>query len=209
MLLLSPNTVDQLPSYSGVPTQSFEITSCQSKSPRAWPYDAHELVPICTRNWAYVTFLVFSIISSFLVAAGVSMIPFWLSQWPCQSGRVDNCQGLPPTSIRHWAVLVLESEGDLPRSLPLRPMFEEGIGILKTDAVVLGESVTIWQVLGEYEVVLVFLQLSPWDPSLAASRHNCHGRIGSLIFILSYLKTRDPGRILPYVEERHVRILIG
>ena len=37
----------------------------------------------------------------------------------------------------------------------------------------------------------------------------CHGRIGSLIFILSYLKTCDPGRILPYVEERHVRILIG
>ena len=37
----------------------------------------------------------------------------------------------------------------------------------------------------------------------------CHGRVGSLIFILSYLKTRDPGRILPYVEERHVRILIG
>ena len=117
-------------------------------------------------------FLVFSIISSFPVAASVSMIPFRLSRWPCWSGRVDNCRGSPPTSIRHWAVLVLESEGDLPRSLPLRPMFEEGVGILKTDVVVLGESVTIRQVLGEYEVVLVFSQLSPWDPSLAASRRN-------------------------------------
>ena len=37
----------------------------------------------------------------------------------------------------------------------------------------------------------------------------CHGCVGSLIFILSYLKTCDPGRILPYIEERHIRILIG
>ena len=51
-------------------------------------------------------------------------------------------------------------------------MFEEGIGILKMDVVVLGESVTIQQVLREYEVVLVFSQLSPWDLSLAASRRN-------------------------------------
>ena len=28
----------------------------------------------------------------------------------------------------------------------------------------------------------------------------CHGRIGTLIFILSYLRTRDPERILPYVD---------
>ena len=28
----------------------------------------------------------------------------------------------------------------------------------------------------------------------------CHGRIGALIFILSYLRARDPERILPYVD---------
>ena len=28
----------------------------------------------------------------------------------------------------------------------------------------------------------------------------CHGRVGALIFILSYLRARDPERILPYVD---------
>ena len=32
------------------------------------------------------------------------------------------------------------------------------------------------------------------------SQHLCHGRVGALIFILSYLRTRDPERILPYVD---------
>ena len=32
------------------------------------------------------------------------------------------------------------------------------------------------------------------------SQHLCHGRIGALIFILSYLRTRDPERILLYVD---------
>ena len=40
-------------------------------------------------------------------------------------------------------------------------------------------------------------------------KEHCHGRLGSLIFILSYLKTRDPERILPYAEESHIHILIG
>ena len=29
---------------------------------------------------------------------------------------------------------------------------------------------------------------------------DCHGRVGTLIFILSYLKAHDPERILPYVD---------
>ena len=48
-------------------------------------------------------------------------------------------------------------------------MFEEGIGILKTNVVKLSESTTVRQVLGEDEVTLGILQSSPWDPSLAAA----------------------------------------
>ena len=29
---------------------------------------------------------------------------------------------------------------------------------------------------------------------------DCHGRVGSFIFILSCLRTCDPGRILPYID---------
>ena len=28
----------------------------------------------------------------------------------------------------------------------------------------------------------------------------CHGRVGTLIFILSYLRARDPERILLYID---------
>ena len=31
-------------------------------------------------------------------------------------------------------------------------------------------------------------------------KKHCHGRVGALIFILSYLRTRDPERILLYVD---------
>jgi hypothetical protein len=43
---------------------------------------------------------------------------------------------------------------------------EKGVSIVDTNVVVLGEgkSFGIWQVLGEDEVILGFLQLSPWDP---------------------------------------------
>ena len=37
----------------------------------------------------------------------------------------------------------------------------------------------------------------PFDIRLPSG---CHRRVGTLIFILSYLKARDPERILPYVD---------
>jgi hypothetical protein len=61
---------------------------------------------------------------------------------------------------------ILEPERDLPGSLPLCPVSEKGVGIVDTNVVVLGEGKIIWQVLGEDELILGFLQLSPWDPSL-------------------------------------------
>jgi hypothetical protein len=51
-------------------------------------------------------------------------------------------------------------------------MFEEGhSGSVTVDmnVVGLGESTTSWQILGEDEVILGFLQPSPWDPSLVAT----------------------------------------
>jgi hypothetical protein len=41
-----------------------------------------------------------------------------------------------------------EPEWDLPRSLPLHPVLEEGINILEANVVVLSESDALWQVLG-------------------------------------------------------------
>ena len=36
----------------------------------------------------------------------------------------------------------------------------------------------------------------------------CHGRVSACIFILSYLRTRDPERILPYVDKvRHTVVV--
>jgi hypothetical protein len=44
---------------------------------------------------------------------------------------------------------LLKPERDLPGSLPPCPVSEEGINILKANMVELGESDTLWQVLGE------------------------------------------------------------
>lgn len=117
-------------------------------------------------------FLVFSVICSFLVlvTAGALMISFQLVRWPCWGGSIVIYRGSFPTPFGHW--ILLEPERDFPGSLPLRPMFEEGVSILNTDVVILSESVTARQVLGEYEVVLGFSQLSPWDPSFAATGRN-------------------------------------
>lgn len=55
-----------------------------------------------------------------------------------------------PISLVHF----FEAEWDLSGSLPLRPVSEEGIGILKADVVVLREGNVIRQVLGMDEVAL-------------------------------------------------------
>lgn len=66
----------------------------------------------------------------------------------------------------------LEPEWDLPGSLPLRPMFEEGIGVIEANVMVLRKSNTIRQVLGKDEVPLGFFHRGPWYSSLAATQRN-------------------------------------
>jgi hypothetical protein len=58
---------------------------------------------------------------------------------------------------------LLELERDLSSSLPLPPVLEEGINILKANVVELSESDTLQQVLGVNVVSSTLLQSRPQD----------------------------------------------
>lgn len=69
-------------------------------------------------------------------------------------------------------VHLFEAKWYLAGSLPLRPMFEQGVGIVESNVMVLCESDILRQVLGKDEVTPGLLQSGPWDSSLSPARRD-------------------------------------
>lgn len=65
-----------------------------------------------------------------------------------------------------------EAEWDLAGSFPLRPVFEYGVRVGKSNVMELGESNILWQVPRMDEVALGLLHSSPWDSALAPTHRN-------------------------------------
>jgi hypothetical protein len=104
----------------------------------------------------------------FLVFTGIFWFRFRLVSQPYPTGGIVSCRGVLTMPIS----LLLEPERDLPGSLPLHPVLEEGFSILEANVVELGESDALQQVLGVNVVSSTLLQSRPQDSPPAATCHN-------------------------------------
>ena len=120
-----------------------------------------------------------------------------LSAPPKEPCACSNSWNMPQPHTNHHAAL------GCPASLVLIPIQTDGIGMtILRDELFVPDCISP-ELHQQATAQLVSFHKGPGTGSKVSLYRMCdccHGRVGTLIFILSYLRTRDPERILPYID---------